>query len=607
MNQVTEPKTIDLFTLESKVKNPLARTVLRAVGKPLGRVLALDMISRLSRNIPAGATGRDYLREVIRAFGFTCTVTPEDIERIPKQGPLVVVANHPFGGMEGLLLAEMLHQARPDVKIMANYLLGHIRELRDMFILVDPFGTEKALGRNIAPLRESIAWLRDGACLGVFPAGEVAHFTMREGRVAEPVWSPSIARIIRACGATVVPVHFSGANGPMFHLAGLVHPRLRTMLLGREFVNKAHKTVEVRIGAPIPPSQLEEMGDKQAADYLRLRTEIMGKAAAKPKITFSRFPLRTISRQEALIAPVDPGLMANEVGRLPERGLLLTSGEFSVYEAKASSIPLVLREIGRLRELTFRKVGEGTGKSCDLDAFDKHYSHVFIWNNKKLEVAGAYRLGRTDEILSGNGGKGLYVSTLFKLKTGFMLELGPALEMGRSFVCPEYQKSYNALLLLWKGIGTLVAREPKYRKLFGPVSITNEYQAASRQLIAGYFESKREMPQLAKLVKPRSPLKGSSWLKRAAKALVSDVEQLSELVRAVEGDQKGIPVLLRQYLKLGGKLLAFNVDREFSDALDGLIVVDLLNTERRQLERYLGKEGAEAFLEYHQGGYRHSA
>jgi putative hemolysin len=607
MNQVTEPKTTDLFSLESAVKNPLAKTVLRAVGKPLGRVLALDVISRLSRNIPKGATGRDYLREVMRTFGFTCSVTPEDLERIPKQGPLVVVANHPFGGMEGLLLAEMLHQVRPDVKIMANYLLGRIRELRDMFILVDPFGTEKALGRNIAPLRESIAWLRDGACLGVFPAGEVAHFTMRERRVAEPAWSPSIARIIRACGATVLPVHFSGANGPMFHLAGLVHPRLRTILLGREFVNKSRKTVEVRIGTPIPASKFEELSDKQAVDYLRLRTEVMGRGGTKPGKMLSRFPLRTISRQEALIAPLDSELMAAELARLPEQCRLLTSGEFSVYEAKASEIPLVLKEIGRLRELTFRKVGEGTGKSCDLDTFDKHYGHVFIWNNRKLEVAGAYRLGRTDEILAGHGVEGLYVSTLFKLKSGFTHELGPALEMGRSFVRPEYQKSYNSLLLLWKGIGMVVAREPKYRKLFGPVSITNDYQAASRQLIAGYFESQRGMPQLSKLVKPRSPLKGTSWLKRAVKALVSDVEQLSELVSSVESDQKGIPVLLRQYLKLGGKLLAFNVDREFSNALDGLIVVDLLSTDRKQLERYLGKEGAATFLEYHQGGYRRSA
>ncbi|WP_243311866.1 lysophospholipid acyltransferase family protein [Fundidesulfovibrio agrisoli] len=597
----------DIFRLENNVRHPLARTVLRLAGKPIAKALGLDQLSRSYSRIPDQATGMDFLHGLVDAFGFKCNVSSEDLARIPATGPVVVVANHPFGGLEGIFLAEMLHRVRPDAKIMANHLLGRIQELRELFILVDPFGTGRALGRNIAPLRESIAWLRDGAALGVFPAGEVAHFNVREGRVAEPSWSPSIARIIKACGATVVPVHFAGANGAMFHLAGLVHPRLRTMLLPREFVNKARTTVEVRVGQPIASARLEELSDKQAADYLRLHTEMLGGGKAR-KSPFRSFPVRSINRQEALIAPLDPSLMEAEVARLPEAALLLESGAFRVYEARAKDIPLVLREIGRLREATFRKVGEGTGSSCDLDSFDTFYSHVFIWNAKEREVVGAYRLGRTDEILAERGPAGLYVGTLFRLKPRFLHELGPALEMGRSFVRAEYQKSYNALLLLWKGIGTVVAREPRYRRLFGPVSITNEYQTASRQLIAGYFDSCGEKPDLSRFVKPRKPLRAPGWLKRAAKTLVDDVERLSELVSAAERDSKGIPVLMRQYLKLGGKILAFNVDPGFSDALDGLIVVDLLHTERKQLERYLGKEGLAGFLAFHDdGGFKRSA
>jgi putative hemolysin len=607
MDHSLPARRAEIFSLNDKIRNPLARTVLQVVGKPLGKVLALDRISRSYQAIPRGATGLEFLRAMIGAFGFKCSVTPEEMARIPKEGPLVVVANHPFGAVEGLLLADMLFGVRPDVKIMANFLLGRIEEMRDMFILVDPFGSDTALKRNIAPLRESVGWLREGGCLGVFPAGEVAHFKMSERRVVETEWSPSIARIIKACGATVVPVHFSGANGPMFHLAGLLHPRLRTMLLGREFVNKARKTVQVRIGQPIPAQVIEGMNDRQAADYLCLRSEVLGGHAGKVRRILKRFPVGSIGRQDSLIQPQDPGLMALEVSRLAQGSLLLASGEYQVHEARSGEIPLILREIGRLRELTFRKVGEGTGKSCDLDGFDRHYSHVFIWNAKKLEVVGAYRLGRSDNILAERGPAGLYVTTLFKLKPGFLHKLGPALEMGRSFVRPEYQKSYNALLLLWRGIGTVVAREPKYRKLFGPVSITNEYKPASRQLIAGYFESRGESQSLSRLVKPRSPLKGESWLKRAAKTLVADVERLSELVSAVEADQKGIPVLLRQYLKLGGQLLAFNVDHRFNEAMDGLIVVDLMETDRKQLERYLGKEGLARFLDYHLGGFKRSA
>lgn len=606
MNHQYPARRADAFSLSSAVRNPLARTVLKAVGKPLGKVLALDAISNRFQSIPQGAMGVDFLRGLMSAFGFSCQVSAEDLAHIPTGGPVVVAANHPFGGLEGLLLADMLLSVRPDVKIMANYLLGRIEELRELFLLVDPFGTGKSQARNIAPLRDSISWLREGACLGVFPAGEVAHFRMSERRVAEPRWSPSIARIIKSCEATVVPVHFSGANGAMFHLAGMVHPRLRTMLLGREFVNKAEKSVQVRIGQPILHAKIADMDDTRAAEYLRLRTEVLG-GGEKRQTVFKRFPVRSIVRQEALIAPQDSGLMTAEIERLPQERRLLASGEQVVYEARAHEIPLVLKEIGRLRETTFRKVGEGTGKSCDLDSFDAHYSHVFIWNAKAREVVGAYRLGRTDEILSAKGQQGLYISTLFKLKPGFMHLLGPSLEMGRSFVRPEYQKSYNALLLLWKGIGTVVAREPKYRTLFGPVSITNEYQAASRQLIAGYFESRPQMPGLSRLVKPRTPMRAKSWLKKAAKALVADVEGLSELVSSMEKDRKGIPVLLRQYLKLGGKLLAFNVDRDFSDALDGLIVVDLLETDRKQLERYLGKDGLAGFLEYQLGGFKRSA
>ena len=587
------------------MKNPVARTVLQAVQKPLDKFLGLETIARRYQALPHDLDAAQFLDATIASFGFSFDVPPAALEAIPAQGPVVVAANHPFGGMEGLVLARMLLSRRPDVKIMANHLLGSIEELRELFFLVDPFGSDASVGRNIGGLRQCVSWLRRGGCLGVFPAGEVAHFSVRERRVAEPAWSPSIARIIRTCGATVIPVHFSGANGPMFHLAGMVHPRLRTMLLGREFVNKARKTVEVRVGLPVEAARLEGLDDAQAARCLRLRVEVLGKK--EPRRVLPGLAQPRPRRHDALIPPQDAGLLEKEITRLPENALLVENGAFRVYEAKAAQIPLTLKEIGRLREATFRKVGEGTGKSCDVDGFDAYYSHVFIWNAAGREVVGAYRLGRTDEIVRAYGLDGLYVHSLFKLRPGFDHLLGPALEMGRSFVRAEHQKSYNALLLLWRGIGAVVAREPRYRKLFGPVSVTGDYRAASRQLIAGYFESRREAPELARLVRPRTPLKGPDWIKQVGKALVADVEGLSELVSSLEADRKGIPVLMRQYLKLGGKLLAFNVDKDFSNALDGLIVVDLLETGRKQLERYLGKQGLADFLAYHQGGWKRSA
>jgi putative hemolysin len=587
--------------------SPVLRGLIALTKTPLFGLLGLRRIDEVYADIPQGVTGQAFVDATLQAFRFSYRVSEEDLARIPESGPVVVVSNHPFGGLEGLILAGLLSTRRPDVKIMANFLLQRIPELAEFFIFVDPFGTGDATKQNIGPLKESLGHLRQGGILGVFPAGEVSHLQFKNRRpvVSDPAWSASVARIVRKTGATVVPVFFDGTNSRLFQLLGLVHPRLRTALLPREFLNKADRPIEARIGAPIPFSRLEQLcegeddADELIIRYMRMRSYLLaargGKHRPRPKLFSPKAP----ARQEALIAAADPQLLADEIAALPPECRMFTSGEFSVICAEAEQIPLGLREIGRLRELTFRRVGEGSGKACDLDAFDRYYLHLFIWNEKSQEMVGAYRIGRTDEILSRMGQRGLYTDTLFVLKERFLRHISPALEMGRSFVRPEYQKSYSSLLLLWKGLARFVAQNPKYKILFGPVSITNEYKTASRQLIARYFKEQNALPELARLVRPRTPLKEQHWLKNAARTLVTDLDDLAELLADIETDQKGLPVLLRQYLKLGGKLLAFNVDHEFADALDGLIVVDLVRTDRKQLERYMGKDGLARFLSFH--------
>ncbi|MFZ5813255.1 MAG: lysophospholipid acyltransferase family protein [Thermodesulfobacteriota bacterium] len=592
--------------------NPALRALLCAIYPPMCRLLSLSRIEERYAAIPREIKGRTFIDATMKAFDFAYRVSDEDLARIPTGGPVVVVANHPFGGVEGLILAGLLSSVRPDVKIMANFLLRRIPELAEFFIFVDPFGSDASAKKNIRPLKQSLAHLRQGGILGVFPAGEVSHlqFKNRRPSVSDPAWSATVARIVRKTGATVVPMFFNGANSRLFQILGLVHPFLRTALLPREFFNKANTPIEIRIGSPIPFAKLEQLcegeddPDELVIRYLRLRSYLLRTRGAKPRRRPKLFPPKAPSRQEALIPPVDPKLLSDEIAALPPERLMCASGEFKVICAEAAEIPLTLREIGRLRELTFRKVGEGSGKACDLDGFDDYYLHLFLWNETTREVAGAYRIGRTDEIHSRMGQRGLYTDTLFVLQESFLTRIGPALEMGRSFVRPEYQKSYSPLLLLWKGLAQLVVRNPEYKVLFGPVSITNEYKTASRQLIARYFKEQNALPDLARLVRPRTPLKEQHWLKNAARTLVTDLDDLVELLADIESDQKGIPVLLRQYLKLGGKLLAFNVDHEFSDALDGLIVVDLLRTDRKQLERYMGKKGLAAFLSHHGLGGR---
>jgi len=288
------------------------------------------------------------------------------------------------------------------------------------------------------------------------------------------------------------------------------------------------------------------------------------------------------------------------VASLSADALLAANGDLEVYCASAEAIPHLLQEIGRLRELTFRDTGEGTGKSSDLDLYDSYYLHLFVWNRARDEVVGAYRLGLADEILRRYDKKGLYTFSLFRYRQRLLHRINPALELGRSFVRPEYQRSFSPLLLLWKGIGTFVARHPRYRILFGPVSISNEYHSLSQQLMVAFLRDNSYQAGLARLVRPRRPFRNGR--RRPEYAHIRDIEALSELIAQIEGDAKGAPILLKQYLKLGGRLLGFNVDRQFSDVVDGLIMVDLLETDPKVLQRYMGREQAEQFLAWHRGG-----
>ncbi len=267
----------------------------------------------------------------------------------------------------------------------------------------------------------------------------------------------------------------------------------------------------------------------------------------------------------------------------------------------ADQIPNLLQEIGRLREVTFRQVKEGTGKAIDLDRFDAHYLHLFLWNREAQEVVGAYRMGRTDRIMKELGSTGLYTATLFDFQGEFLEEINPALELGRSFIRLEYQKNYSALLLLWKGIGQFVAQNPHYQVLFGPVSISNEYNEFSQGLLATWLSMHNFLPELAQFIRPKNPFEVKKFRcqdLRLALTGTQAVEELSALIADVDPNQKGVPILLKQYLKLGGKLLGFNRDPNFNNVLDGLILVDLLQTSHQVLQRYMGKEGLARFTQY---------
>ena len=548
--------------------------------------------------IARSSTG-DFIDNLLAALEIDIDVSVTDIARIPRSGAVMVVANHPFGGIEGIALLSLLRRVRPDVRVMANFMLNRIPEMRPHIIAVDPF--DAASARNVAPLRESVRWLKEGGVLGVFPSGEVSSVDLASLTIEDPAWSENVARIARKIDVPVLPVHFEGANGAAFQLAGLVHPRLRTAMLPRELARSNGRRLAVRIGKVIQPTAFAGYAtDRELVDFLRMRTYLLKSRAPQVMAAESSRP------GLAPIAPAgDRALLRDEVESLGAYKLI-TSGELSVFAAPAAKLPNVLYEIGRQREIAFREVAEGTGRPIDLDRFDEHYVHLFVWNATAGEIVGAYRLGQTDRIVQRFGVDGLYTHTLFDYDEELMARLGPALEMGRSFVRSSYQKQYASLLLLWKGIGQYVARHPHYRSLFGPVSINNAYTSMSRQLIAAFLTTNASVPELAKLVRARTPLQRTERV-AATSRVVKDIDQVSELISELEADQKGLPVLLRQYLKLGGKLLGFNVDKDFGEVLDGLILVNLDHTEPRILEKYLGREQAAAFARYTAEGLAQSA
>jgi putative hemolysin len=386
---------------------------------------------------------------------------------------------------------------------------------------------------------------------------------------------------------------------------GLLHPSLRTAWLLNEFLQQTDRNVELCIGNVIPNESLQNAGsEKKAASYLRWRNYLLAERGRTRRQIAPA--LRTVlpkRAHEPIAAAVPRELLLQDLAQLNPESRIDENRDFEVYVADTYEIPNLLQELGRLREITFRAAGEGTGRRTDLDRFDRDYKHLLLWSKINRELAGAYRMGLTSEILPRFGAGGLYTSTLFRYNERVFERLGPALELGRSFVRTEYQRQYAPLLMLWKGIGRYLAKHPELAVLFGAVSISSRYNRVSRELIVRFFQARESRHELAHWVAPRRAFR-QSWTRakdyHAACERIKDLDELSGPISDVETDGKGLPILLKQYAKLGGRIVSFNVDRNFSDVLDGLVLVDLRQTDRTVLERYMGKAGVQAFQRYHE-------
>ncbi|MFM9917573.1 MAG: lysophospholipid acyltransferase family protein [Rhizobacter sp.] len=560
----TNPFALDTDTQTSA----LLRLGLRMTGGWLGLNRARHLY-----DVATGLSNGSFVERALTALGARLDLDADFMGALPRTGPLVVAANHPRGTLDGLALAAAVGRVRPDVRVLANHLLKRVPEMRDVAFFVDPFGGPRAVERSRAGLRAAHLWLRRGGTLIVFPSGEVAA-RLRSGRPVDAPWTATLGRLAAQTGAKVVPAFIDGRNSRLFYLAGRLHPRLRTLLLVRELMRAERSVVRVTVGQPFSC----EEGDRPEALVARARGEVERLGCASH-------------------LAIDDGREAawGEVASLEASACLVSSGVFRVFCASADQIPHTLREIGRLRAVAFQAAGEGSGQPIDLDHFDCHYRHLFVWDTLHGCVVGAYRLGPTDEIVARQGLGGLYSHTLFDYGESLLRGLPPALELGRAFVRPEYQKQHQPLLLLWRGIGRFVARHPQYQVLFGPVSISASHSDRARADLVTFLEQHHGHRQLARLVTPRHPFR--------AEDTPGDAQPRTALPQAARGSSDrnvpAMPVLLRHYLRLDARLLGCSRDPAFGDVLDALMMVDLTKIEASVLTRYLGPEGAARFQSVH--------
>jgi putative hemolysin len=561
-------------------------------------LLRINKINKLYSEI-SHLKGMEFLDKVIEVLKISFEVSEEELNRIPKTGAFISVSNHPFGGIDGLLLVKVISMVRPDIKVLGNFLMQRVEPVKDYILPVNPFESRKGLKSSVTGIKYALKHLQEGYPLGIFPAGEVSSYNQISFGIADKEWQTSALKIIKKAEVPVVPVYFQGNNSRMFHLLGLIHPDLRTVRLPYELFNKKRKVIRIRIGSPISVKDQNEFTDiARYGRFLRAKTYSLGSALEVQKFFY---PNIFLSRKvEDIIPPVDPIKIEQEVINLGEKYLLFENGGFQVFCSPSYCIPSIINELGRLREITFRQIGEGTNRSIDIDEFDLYYNQLFIWDKPGKRIVGAYRVGMGKDIIQQYGIKGFYTRSLFKMRHKIYPILGQSLELGRSFVVPEYQKKPLPLFLLWKGILYFLLKHPEYRYLVGPVSISNRFSNFSKGMIIKYIMENHYNHKVGKYIKPRTRFVPTRFQDIDTEILMessSDMNKFDKFIKDVDTSNYTMPVLLKKYLKLNGKIVGFNIDPKFNNALDGLLFLDLFDVPMETIASLSKEINDESILE----------
>ncbi len=548
------------------------------IGYILMKILRISTLNKIYKK-HKNKKDLHFLNSLLNEFKIKFEIPEEDLKRLPKEGAFITVSNHPLGGIDGILLLKLLLEQRSDYKIIANFLLHKIEPLKEYIMPVNPFENRKDAKSSITGIKNALLHLKEGKPLGIFPAGEVSTFKDDKLIIDKP-WEEGAIKLIKKAKVPVVPIYFHAKNSKLFYFLSKISGNLRTAKLPSELLSQQNKVIKVRIGKPISVNDQNEYTDiNKFNEFLCKKTYMLANSfEEKPKHstkTSSNKKVTEICEQKK------PELFIKEIENLREENcLLLKSKNYEVLLAEADKIPNILNEIGRLREITFREVGEGTNNPLDLDEFDNYYHHLLLWDNDASKLAGAYRIGLGKNIYEKYGINGFYTNTLFNIDPKLYQMMQKTIELGRAFIIKEYQQKPMPLFLLWKGIVHTTLRFPEHKYIMGGVSISNEFSDFSKSLMVEFMKLHYYDPYVAQYIHPKNEYKVN--LKDADKNFVSDIsksdlQKLDKIIDEIEPETLRIPVLFKKYIKQNAKILAFNTDPIFNNTIVGLMYIEIDN------------------------------
>jgi len=560
------------------LQNPIASSIMR--------LTKLHQLNKFYDGIKH-RKGTDFFNSFLEELHVKYMAFEEDLAKIPKTGPFILVANHPLGAIDGILMCKILTEIRPDFKIMGNFLLQKVEPMKDYVIPVNPFDSRKDAHNSTTGMRATLQHLQEGGCVGIFPAGSVSNKNNHANEISDLEWEIPALKLIKKAKVPVVPMYFHAKNSRAFYSLAKIHPDLQTLMLPSEMLRKHDKPIRIRIGKPVSPKTQEEYESvKEFGDFLRKKVYMMKSYYDRRKSIAELFKLSNLSLK--FPSKSEEQVVQNIIEETPKENILqdienliskdkqlFKNANYEVYFTEYDEIPSIMREIGRQRELTFRAIGEGTNLPFDLDEYDKHYHHLILWDSEAQKIAGAYRMALGAQVMKNYGIDGFYTSSLFEYDPELRPFFRKVIEMGRAYISLEYQQKPLPLFLLWRGIVHVCLRNPEHKFLMGGVSISNRFSDFSKSLMIEFMRSHYYDAVVAQYVHPKNDYKVR--LKEKEKHLFfdgveNDLNKFDKLIDDIE-PQMRLPVLIKKYIKQNAKVIAFNVDPNFNDAIDGLMYI----------------------------------